>query len=183
MLFLRALLIRFSVQDCNLSSPNSFKILTPARKYDTVQKQSTPVCRNLFPNSPSLSITPTTKSWGNDIHTLLQHSVKEILNIGLLPTALICDQGSQNRKLFSLLGGNETNPTTEIHVSEKCNCETDSDNYLTVDILSDVEINNTIKDPIPNNCCFKTSDVDSTDFNLSFTSESDVTDMTDTETV
>lgn len=36
-------------------------------------------------------------------------------------------------------------------VSEKCNCETDSDNYLTVDILSDVEINNTIKDPIPDN--------------------------------
>lgn len=68
-------------------------------------------------------------------------------------------------------------------VSEKCNCETDSDNYLTVDILSDVEINNTIKDPIPDNCCFKASDVDSTDSNLSFTSESEFTDMTDTETV
>lgn len=52
---------------------------------------------------------------GNDLDTLLQHSIKEILNIGLLPTALICDQGSQNRKLFSLLGGTETNPTTEIH--------------------------------------------------------------------
>ncbi|XP_025192632.1 uncharacterized protein LOC112592693 [Melanaphis sacchari] len=68
-------------------------------------------------------------------------------------------------------------------VSEKCNCETDSDNYLTVDILSDLEINNTIKDPIPDNCCFKASDVDSTDSNLSFTSESEFTDMTDTETV
>ncbi|KAF0721506.1 Transposable element P transposase, partial [Aphis craccivora] len=31
-------------------------------------------------------------------------------DIGLLPTALVCDQGTQNRKLFSLLGGTETAP-------------------------------------------------------------------------
>lgn len=67
-------------------------------------------------------------------------------------------------------------------VSEKCNCETDSDDYLTVDILSDVEINNIIKDQTPDNC-FKTSAMDSTDSSLSSKSESDVTDMTESETI
>ncbi|KAF0717349.1 Transposable element P transposase, partial [Aphis craccivora] len=52
---------------------------------------------------------------GNDLCILIKSSIKEIVNIGLLPTALICDQGTQNQKLFSLMGGTDSNPTTNIH--------------------------------------------------------------------
>lgn len=51
---------------------------------------------------------------GNDLCILIKSSIKEIGDIGLLPTALVCDQGTQNQKLFSLLGGTDSNPTTKI---------------------------------------------------------------------
>lgn len=52
---------------------------------------------------------------GNELVNLIKQSVKQILDIGLLPTSIVCDQGSQNRKLFSLLGGTELNPLCKIH--------------------------------------------------------------------
>jgi len=51
---------------------------------------------------------------GNDLCILIKSSIKEIVDIGLLPTTLVCDQGTQNQKLFSLLGGTDSNPTTKI---------------------------------------------------------------------
>lgn len=52
---------------------------------------------------------------GNELSQIIKQSVKHILNIGLLPTSIVCDQGSQNRKLFNLLGGDESNPFCKIH--------------------------------------------------------------------
>lgn len=51
----------------------------------------------------------------NELINIIKQSVKQILDIGLLPTSIVCDQGSQNRKLFSLLGGTELNPLCIIH--------------------------------------------------------------------
>lgn len=52
---------------------------------------------------------------GDDLLILIKDCVDNILNVGLLPLAIVCDQGAQNRKLFSLLNGTESNPITEIH--------------------------------------------------------------------
>jgi len=52
---------------------------------------------------------------GDELNIIIKSCIKKILDIGLLPTALVCDQGTQNRKLFSLLGGTENCPKTEIH--------------------------------------------------------------------
>ena len=52
---------------------------------------------------------------GNDLLVLLKDCIKNILDVGLLPSAIVCDQGAQNRKLYSLLKGTESNPCTEIH--------------------------------------------------------------------
>ncbi|XP_025192284.1 uncharacterized protein LOC112592447 [Melanaphis sacchari] len=155
---------------------------------------------------------------GNELVNLIKQSVKQILDIGLLPTSIVCDQGSQNRKLFSLLGGTELNPLCTIHAlknlytseysdlksissqvvnkkfflltnrlnqdplenmfsimrqkngytknpsarmfrscfanicsfslmkaSDECNCELDEDEFLSVGILDDVEVSNTIQ--------------------------------------
>ncbi|KAL4083018.1 hypothetical protein QTP88_028348 [Uroleucon formosanum] len=52
---------------------------------------------------------------GNELVNLIKQSVKQILDIGSLPTSIVCDQGSQNRKLFSLFGGTELNLLCIIH--------------------------------------------------------------------
>lgn len=44
--------------------------------------------------------------------------VKKILEMGLLPTAIVCDQGTQNQKMFELLGGTESNPTIKLYNQE-----------------------------------------------------------------
>lgn len=51
----------------------------------------------------------------DDLLILIQNCVKKTLVVGLHPSAIVCDQGVQNRKLFSLLNGTESNPITEIH--------------------------------------------------------------------
>jgi len=52
---------------------------------------------------------------GNNLSILIKESVKCIVDVGLLPKAIVCDQGTQNQKLFTLLGGTEINPVTEIY--------------------------------------------------------------------
>ncbi|KAE9522280.1 hypothetical protein AGLY_017323 [Aphis glycines] len=52
---------------------------------------------------------------GDELNIIIKSCIKKMLDIGLLPTALVCDQGTQNRKLFSLLGGTENCPKTSIH--------------------------------------------------------------------
>jgi len=51
---------------------------------------------------------------GNDLIIIINDCVKTILDIGLQPTSIICDQGTQNRRMFTLLGGTEENPSTVI---------------------------------------------------------------------
>jgi len=51
---------------------------------------------------------------GNDLVLIVKESVKHIINAGLVPTSIVCDQGTQNRRTFSLLGGTEDKPYTTI---------------------------------------------------------------------
>lgn len=76
--------------------------------------------RGLYKNwkFPLCYFLPNNGVSGNDLNILMKKSVEHILNIGLLPKAIVCDQGTQNQKLFSLLGGTASNPITTIH-SEK----------------------------------------------------------------
>lgn len=95
-----------------------FEDLGPLDRYPKLVKHALVIMvRGLYTNRkfPLCYFLTNNGVKGNDLVAFLRYSVKEIVNIGLLPTALICDQGSQNRKLFSLLGGTEINPTTEIY--------------------------------------------------------------------
>lgn len=49
---------------------------------------------------------------GNNLVTIVEECIKQILNISLLPTCIICDQGTQNRRMYTLLGGTEDQPWT-----------------------------------------------------------------------
>lgn len=51
---------------------------------------------------------------GNNLVTIIEECVKQILSIGLLPTCIICDQGTQNRRMYTLLGGTEDKPWTTL---------------------------------------------------------------------
>lgn len=51
---------------------------------------------------------------GDDLVKIIKDSVEKMLNVGLLPSAIVCDQGTQNRRMFSLLGATEDNPSTII---------------------------------------------------------------------
>lgn len=51
---------------------------------------------------------------GDDLVKINKDSVEKMLNVGLLPSAIVCDQGTQNRRMFSLLGATEDNPSTII---------------------------------------------------------------------
>lgn len=51
---------------------------------------------------------------GDDLITIVKNCVETILNLELLPTCIICDQGTQNQRLFKLLGGTEKDPYTII---------------------------------------------------------------------
>lgn len=49
---------------------------------------------------------------GNNLVTIIEKCIKQILNIDLSPTCIICDQGTQNRRMYTLLGGTEDKPWT-----------------------------------------------------------------------
>lgn len=51
---------------------------------------------------------------GDNLVEIVENCVKKIVDIGLLPTCIVCDQGTQNRRMFSLLGASQNNPYTEI---------------------------------------------------------------------
>lgn len=51
---------------------------------------------------------------GDTLVEIVKNCVKKIVDIGLLPTCIVCDQGTQNRRMFSLLGASQNNPSTEI---------------------------------------------------------------------
>jgi len=53
------------------------------------------------------------------LNILIKESIKYILEVGLLQMAIVSDQGTQNRKLFSLVEGTELNPMTEINGQKK----------------------------------------------------------------
>lgn len=52
---------------------------------------------------------------GDNLVIILNECVKKLLDFGLLPSAVVCDQGSQNRRMFSLLGGTISNPSVTIN--------------------------------------------------------------------
>lgn len=52
---------------------------------------------------------------GDNLVTIVKDCVRQILDLDLLPTCKICDQGTQNRRMFTLLGGTEDNPSTIIN--------------------------------------------------------------------
>jgi DNA transposase THAP9 len=51
---------------------------------------------------------------GDDLVIIIEDCIKQILDLDLLPTCIICDQGTQNRRMYTLLGGNEDQPSTTI---------------------------------------------------------------------
>lgn len=52
---------------------------------------------------------------GDDLIKIVKNCVEKILNLDLLPTCIICDQGTQNQRMFKLLGGTDEDPSTIIH--------------------------------------------------------------------
>lgn len=52
---------------------------------------------------------------GDDLIKIVKNCVEQILNFNLLPTCIICDQGTQNQRMFKLLGGTEEDPSTIIN--------------------------------------------------------------------
>lgn len=51
---------------------------------------------------------------GNNLVNIIKDCVQQILDLGLSPKCIICDQGAQNRRMYTLLGGNEDQPSTTI---------------------------------------------------------------------
>ncbi|KAL4126427.1 hypothetical protein QTP88_010649 [Uroleucon formosanum] len=51
---------------------------------------------------------------GDSLVLIIKKCVQKILELGFLPSAIICDQGTQNRRMFSILGGSENEPFTTI---------------------------------------------------------------------
>lgn len=47
---------------------------------------------------------------GDNLTNILKECVIKLLELGLVPSAVVCDQGSQNRRMFSLLGATYNNP-------------------------------------------------------------------------
>lgn len=51
---------------------------------------------------------------GDSLVLIITECVQKIIELGFLPSAIICDQGTQNRRMFSILGGSENEPFTKI---------------------------------------------------------------------
>ncbi|KAF0704147.1 Transposable element P transposase, partial [Aphis craccivora] len=52
---------------------------------------------------------------GDNLTNILKECVIKLLELGLVPSAVVCDQGSQNRRMFSLLGATYNNPSVDIN--------------------------------------------------------------------
>lgn len=51
---------------------------------------------------------------GDNLAIIVKESVQKLFDLGLIPVAIVCDQGTQNRRMFSLLGGTIKKPFTKI---------------------------------------------------------------------
>lgn len=49
---------------------------------------------------------------GDNLVLIVENCVQKLLELDLIPTSIVCDQGTQNRRMFSLFGGTENNPST-----------------------------------------------------------------------
>lgn len=47
---------------------------------------------------------------GNDLVIIVKQAINHITEVGLIPTCIVCDQGTQNRRTFTLLGGTQEKP-------------------------------------------------------------------------
>ncbi|KAF0707014.1 THAP-type domain-containing protein, partial [Aphis craccivora] len=57
---------------------------------------------------------------GTDLVQIITECIKKLEEVGLLAVGIVCDQGSQNRKMFDLLGGTKTNPVVDINGKQIC---------------------------------------------------------------
>lgn len=57
---------------------------------------------------------------GTDLVQIITECLKKLEEVGLLPVSIVCDQGSQNRRMFDLLGGTKTNPVVDINGKQIC---------------------------------------------------------------
>jgi hypothetical protein len=52
---------------------------------------------------------------GDNLVLIVKTCVQKVLDLKLIPTCIVCDQGTQNRRMFSILKGTEDNPHTTIY--------------------------------------------------------------------
>lgn len=57
---------------------------------------------------------------GSELVKIITLCVKKLDEVGLIAVSIVCDQGSQNRKMFDLLGGTKTNPVVDINGKQIC---------------------------------------------------------------
>lgn len=55
---------------------------------------------------------------GDELVKIIKQCVNQLSNVGLLPVAIVCDQGTQNRRMYDLLGGSQSKPTTKLNDKE-----------------------------------------------------------------
>lgn len=51
---------------------------------------------------------------GDNLVLIIKECVQKILDLGLMPTSIVCDQGTQNRRMYTLFKGTEDNPYSTI---------------------------------------------------------------------
>jgi len=47
---------------------------------------------------------------GNDLVIIIKQAIRHIIEVGLIPTCIVCDQGTQNRRTYMLLGSTQEKP-------------------------------------------------------------------------
>lgn len=55
---------------------------------------------------------------GEDLIKIIKQCINKLTDIDLISVAIFCDQGTQNRKMFDLLGGSLLNQTTKVNDKE-----------------------------------------------------------------
>lgn len=52
---------------------------------------------------------------GHSLVLIVEDCVQKLLDHDVSPTSIVCDQGTQNRRMFSLFGGTENNRSTVLY--------------------------------------------------------------------
>lgn len=57
---------------------------------------------------------------GSELVKIITECVRKLEEVGLIAVSIVRDQGSQNRRMFDLLGGTKTNPVVDINGNQIC---------------------------------------------------------------